>query len=92
MVKEGEMSQKGKKYRDKRFPPYRVVPEMKHDGYAQIYVGFVSGPLGERNAEPCNNNEDDEGRDEEQGTEVLEVICKGKGKRRGLAGAEVTCP
>lgn len=29
MVKEGEMAQKGKKYRDKRFPPYHVVPEMK---------------------------------------------------------------
>lgn len=55
-------------------------------------MGFVSWPFGEKGAEPYNDNEDDEGRDEEEGPGVLEVVCQEKWKRRGLAGEEVTCP
>lgn len=74
------------------FPTSPWTWDEREDGYAQIYVGFVSWSFDERDAEPYNNNEDDESRDEEEGPGELEVVCQEKWKRRCLAGAEVICP
>ena len=57
------------------FPTSPCTWDEREDGYAQIYVGFVSWLFDEGDAEPYNNNEDDEGRDEKEGPGELEVVC-----------------
>lgn len=65
MIKEGEMAPAGQEIQGlqgQTFPTSLCCTwDETEDGYTLIYVGFVSWPFGERDAEPRNNNEDDEG-------------------------------